>query len=171
MNHLNLKNLLILMVGMTVVLPRTALAQTDPRLLASWGTASNGICAGIYFRDTRESGLLSTRPNDVECEVYVRNMSTNLLWFWVPHNESYCEVELRDPDGHRVRQVKPMVRDSVTSWGAMDSVSSTNRAWSQLDWYFLKERFDIQTNGLHTLVVSVRFNAFTNFSQGHIRDG
>jgi hypothetical protein len=35
-----------------------------------------------------------------------------------------------------------------------------------LDWFFLRETFDVRTNGLHTLIVSARVKAFTNFAVG-----
>ena len=148
---------------MTVLLPWTALAQPeDARLLATWGVPSNGICAGIYVR---KSDWI-THANDVMCEIFVRNMSTNRLWIWVPDDERRCEFDLRSPDGERIRQLKPIhVNDSNPFYG-LEPFSATNGNWYCLDWFFLKDRFDIQTNGLHTLVVSVRFNAFTNFPDG-----
>ena len=48
-NHSILKELLILMVTLTIILPWPTLAQqstlNQPRII--WGAASNGVCAGM----------------------------------------------------------------------------------------------------------------------------
>jgi hypothetical protein len=163
MNRPNLRSLLVQIVGMTIVLPCHALAQPqEPRLQPIWGAASNGICAGIYVRKSD----WQSHANDLICETCVRNMSTNRLWIWVPPIENRFELELRGPDGKRIRQLKPIIAGDSNPFLGLEPLSATNGNWCSLDWYFLRDTFDVRTNGLHTLVVSVRVNAFTNFPAG-----
>ncbi len=106
MNHPNFRTLLILIIARTLVLPWHALAQPQqPQLQLIWGSASNGICAGI---DVRESGL-SSHVNDVLCAACLRNMTTNRLWVWLPPFEKRYEIELWGPDGRRIAQLKPLL--------------------------------------------------------------
>jgi hypothetical protein len=139
------------------------LAQPQqPQLQLTWGAASNGICAGIYFRKSD----LSSHENDVLCEACLLNLTTNRLWVWVPPFEKRYEIALWGPDGRRIHQLKPLLLAQHTPYLGLEPFSATNGNWCSMDWCLLKDTFDVQTNGLHTLVVSVRVNAFTNFSAG-----
>ena len=159
MTRSNFKNHLILIVGMTVVFPWHVLAQSQPQqplFSHVWGVASNGICAGV-----------EVRQSDFYCDIDVRDVSTNRLYIWVPPIERRYEMELRGPDGRRIRQLKPLTHVQAHLWLARKPFDQDQFSEKRnLDWFFLKETFDVQTNGLHTLIVSVRVNVFTNFSIG-----
>jgi hypothetical protein len=166
MNHSIFKLLLTLVVGLTLVLSRSALAQPQsqqPQPQHIWGAATNGICAGV---EVMQSDWPSHK-NDFYCDIDVRNMSTNRLYIWVPPVEQRYEIELRGPDGRRIRQLKPLTHVQAHLWLARESFGQDPFSEkSNLDWFFLKDTFDVRTNGLYTLIVSTRVNAYTNFAIG-----
>ena len=140
----------------------SALAQPQPPQPPPphiWGSASNGICVGVCVRQSD----WPTHKNDFNCDIDLRNTSTNRLYIWVPPLERRYEIELRGPDAQRIRQLKPLISAQTKPWLGREPVSDE---WHCLDWCFLKETFDVRTNGLHTLIVSARVNAFTNFAVG-----
>jgi hypothetical protein len=92
-------------------------------------------------------------------------MSTNLLYVWLPPLERRYEIELRGPDGQQIRQLQPLSLRQ-RHWLGLEPYPKKNGNWYSLEWWFLKKTFDVRTNGLHTLIVSARVNAFTNFSAG-----
>ena len=92
-------------------------------------------------------------------------MTTNLLWAWFPPFEQRYEIELRGPDGQRIRQLKPFSQSLHTQWSVLKPLS-TNSTSRSLDWCFIKDTFEIRTNGQFTLIASVRVNVFTNFIVG-----
>lgn len=148
------------MATLAMILPWPVLAQqlTRDQSQTVWGVASNGICAGV---DIRQSDWPSHK-NDFECDMEVGSVSTNFLWVWLPPLEQRYEIELRGPDGQRIRQLKPLFFSQKTPWLGLRSLSKNG----SLDWCFLKDTFDVRTNGLHTLIVSMRVNVFTNFVVG-----
>jgi hypothetical protein len=139
----------------------TLASPQSPELLAQhiWGTASNGMCVGVCARPSD----WATDKNDIYCDIDVRNVTTNRLYIWIPPLEHRYEIALLGPDHRRIRQLKPLRLGQQTDW--LGREPSTNETHC-LDWCFLKETFEVRTNGLHTLVVSVRANAFTNFAAG-----
>jgi hypothetical protein len=163
MKHAMLKKLLILMVGLTSIL-RLAWAQPlsqPPFPPHIWGTVSNGVSGGVCMRE-----------NDLYCDIDVRNTTTNRMYIWVPRLDRRYEIELRGPDGQRIPQLKPFLPNP--NWGSDRSHWLLRAPYSQdpfsekrvLSWFHIKDTFDVRTNGLHTLIVSVRVNAFTNFGIG-----
>lgn len=152
---------MLFIVGMTPILPWVGLAQPQQLLPHHiWGAASNGICVGV---EVRQSDWPSHK-NDFYCDIDVRNMSTNRLFIWVPPLEQRYEIGLRGPDGQRIRRLKPLFFSQKNPWLVREPFSEDEKHC--LDWCFLKETFDARTNGLHTLIVSARVNAFTNFAIG-----
>jgi hypothetical protein len=91
------------------------------------------------------------------------NKSTNFLWVWVPPIEQRYEIELRGPDGQRIRQLKPFFVAQKTPFLGIRPLQQNG----SLDWCYLRDTFDVRTNGQFTLIASVRVNIFTNFSIGH----
>lgn len=139
-----------------------ALAQPQPPQPLPphiWGPASNGVCVGVCVRQSD----WPTHKRDFNCDIDLRNTSTNRLYIWVPPLERRYEIELWGPDAQRIRQLKPLISAQTKPWLGREPVSDE---WHCLDWCFLKETFDVRTNGLHTLIVSARVNAFTNFAVG-----
>lgn len=162
MKHSILKHLL--MVGLTIMLLRVALAQPTPEQPIPphvWGVATNGLCVGVCVRQ-----------DDLYCGIDVRNITTNVLYIWVPRLDRRYEIEFRGPDGRRIPQLKPFLPNP--QWGsdlshflardpfAKDPFSERR----ELSWFLLKDMFDVRTNGQFTLIVSAQVNVFTNFSIG-----
>jgi len=152
----------ILILFLAVGLPQLSLTQelTQYQSQPIWGAVSNGICAGVDIRRAVDD----LNKEDFCCNLEVGNMSTNRVWVWLPPLEHRYEIELRGPDGQRIRQVKPLVFAQKHPMGL--APLSKN---GSLDWCFLKDTFDVRTNGLHTLIVSVRVNVFTNFAVGRMQ--
>jgi hypothetical protein len=89
------------------------------------------------------------------------------LYVWFPPIEHRYEIELKGPDGQQIRQRKPISPTNMAlSRGYPLSIGTPFEKWGDVDWFFLKETFDVRTNGLHTLIVSAQVNAFTNFAIG-----
>ncbi len=155
-----------ILVGIVVAFLMSALAQSPSLPPHIWGAATNGLCGGIQVRP-------SDRPShkgDFYCDIDVRNITTNSLYIRIPPLERRYEIELRGPDGRQIRQLKPISSSQKQPWLGrepfnLDSYSERRN----IDWFFLKETFDVRTNGLHTLIVSVRVNAFTNFIAGQYK--
>jgi hypothetical protein len=140
----------------------SALAQPQlPQPLPQqvWGAASNGVCVGVCVGHNKSLG----EKNDIYCDIDVRDISSNRLYIWVPPLERRYEIELRGPDGQRIRQIRPFISSQTHPWLGREPFSDDKHC---LDWWFLKETFDVRTNGLHTFIVSARVNAFTNFVVG-----
>jgi hypothetical protein len=93
------------------------------------------------------------------------NMTTNLLWAWLPPFEQRYQIQLLGPDGARVRQLKPLFHSFKTHFSGLKPLS-TNSTSASLDWCFVKDTFDVRTNGQFILIASVRLNVFTNFIGG-----
>jgi len=151
------------MVAVAIFLPWLALAQ-QPTLIpyqTLWGAASNGICAGL---STKQNDQHSPK-DDLICCMEIGNTTTNLLWAWFPRFEQRYEIKLRGPDGRQIRQLKPLLRALHTQWCGLKPLS-TNQTSASLDWFVLKDTFDIRTNGQFTLIASVRVNVFTSFIAG-----
>jgi hypothetical protein len=91
-------------------------------------------------------------------------MSTNRLYIWVPPLERRYEIELRGPDGRKIHQLKPFLLGQRNPWLVQEPFSTNENGC--LNWFFLKDTFDVRTNGQFTLIVSVPVNAFTNFGIG-----
>jgi hypothetical protein len=163
MQHSIVRRFLVLMVGITIISHRawTQPLSQIPLPPHIWGAASNGICGG-----------LRVRQNDLYCDIDVRNMTTNRLYIWVPRLDRRYEIEFQGPDGQRVPQLKPFFPNinsmSMRShWLGREPCSQDPLSEKRdLNWFYLKDTFDVRTNGLHTLIVSVRVNAFTNFGIG-----
>lgn len=168
MKHSFFRRLFVLIIGMAVILPRCVLAQSQQTLPPHiWGAVSNGLCAGVRVRQS------DWHINDFECDIDVRNMTTNRLYVFLPPLEQRYEIELLGPDGHRIRQLKPLFfgQKSIVDrmrwrdrepFGQEPSLDERN----SVNWFFLKDIFDIRTNGQFTLIASIRVNAFTNFGIG-----
>jgi hypothetical protein len=151
----------VLIAAMTIILPWLALAQYVNQPKTVWGAASNGVCAGV---SSKQSDWPSYK-NDFECSMELGNLTTNLMWVWFPPFEQRYEIELRGPDGNRIRQLKPLFHSLKTRYSGLAPLS-TNSTSGSFDWFFLKDTFDIRTNGQFTLIASVRVNVFTNFGIG-----
>ena len=154
----------IFIVTAIMILPRLALTEplTKSQPQVVWGVATNGVCAGISIVHT---GWGSSQKDDIYCNIELGNMTTNFLWTWFPRFEQRYEIELRGPDGDRIRQVKPLFHSQKTLWSGLPPLS-TNSTSCSLDWFFLKDTFDVRTNGQFTLITSVRASVFTNFIAG-----
>jgi hypothetical protein len=151
-----------LTLGLVVIIYGNGISQ--PRSLGRpashvWGAASNGISAAVSVTQTD----WATHKNDFYCDIDVRNVTTNRLYIWVPPLEQRYVIELRGPDGRPVRQLKPLRLSQKQPWLGREPLSDDGHC---LDWCFLKETFDVRTNGPYTLIVAVRANAFTNFATG-----
>jgi len=147
---------LILLGGITVILTQLVWAQPEqPQPV--WGMPSNGICGGICVTQSD----WPTHANDFYCDIDVRNMSTKRLYIWLPPLEQRYEIDLRGPDGRPIRQLKSVFLSQKHPFGLEPFPD-----WYSVDWFFLKDTFDVRTNGQFTLIVSVRANAFTNFAVG-----
>lgn len=164
-----LRHFFVLIIGMAVILPRCVLAQlsTQNQSKTVWGAVSNGLCAGVRVRQS------DWHINDFECYIDVRNMTTNRLYIFLLPLEQRYEIELRGPDGQRIHQLEPLFfgQKSITDrmrwrdrepFGQEPSLDERN----SVNWFFLKDTFDIRTNGQFTLIASMRVNAFTNFGIG-----
>ncbi len=162
MKRLIFKKLLILIAGVTIISPWPVFAQYSNWPEPVWGAATNGINLGLRIGEVKEM-----RENDSYCEIDMKNMSTNRLYIWVPPLERRYEIELLGPDGRRIRQLKPFSLSHQNPWLALEPLSAKHGNWVSLDWCFIKDTFDMRTNGLYTLIVSARVNVFTNFSIGH----
>jgi len=147
-----------------MILPWLALAQqptlNQPQIL--WGAASNGVCVGISIK---QSDWGSSHKDDFYCNMELGNMTTNHLSAWFPPFEKRYEIELRGPDGRRVRQLKPLFWSQKTRWSGLKPLS-TNSTSGSMDWFFLKDTFDVRTNGQFTLIASMRVNIFPTFIAG-----
>ena len=155
-----------LIASLVVILPCSVMAQRqtqDGQLQPIWGAASNGVCAGIGVKPSD----WPTHTNDYYCDISVRDMSTNRLYVWLPPLEQRYEIELWGPDGRRINQLKSLSLSQRHPLG----LTPFSKEGASLDWCLLKETFDLRTNGLHTLIVSVRVNVFTNtdFGDSHMR--
>jgi hypothetical protein len=151
-----------LATGLVVITSWGALSQPQsPGRLAQhvWGAASNGICVGVCVSQSD----WTTQKNDFYCDIDVKDVSTNRLYIWVPPLERRYEIELRGPDGQPIHQMKPLRLTQKHPWLGREPRSDKGHC---LDWCFLKETFELRTNGLHTLIVSACINAFTNFAAG-----
>ena len=166
MKHSICGSLFILMVSMTII-SRPAWAQplSEPPMPSHvWGAASNGICGG-----------LRVRQNDLYCDIDVRNITTNRMYIWVPRLDRRYEIELLGPDARKIPQLKPFFPNTNSMsmrshWLGREPYSQDPFAEkSDLNWFYLKDTFDIRTNGQFTLIASVRVNAFTNFGIGSAR--
>lgn len=154
-----------LMLMSVIVLASTGGVLAQPRQTLpphTWGASTNGLCVGVCVRKSNGIGAFE---DDLYCDIDVRNTSTNTLYIWIPPLERRYEIELRGPDGQPVRQLKPVRLAQHQPWLAREPASDENRC---LDWFCLKETFDVRTNGTYTLIASVRVNACTNFSAGRI---
>lgn len=127
-----------------------------------WGAATNGI-----------SGGLRVNQSDWYCSIDIRNVTTNELYIWIAPLKKRYEIELRGPNGEKIPQLKSFLPiqnaggDSGHIFGRRPYNSQDPLAEKGcLGWFYLKETFDIRTNGLHSLILSVRANAFTNFGEG-----
>ncbi len=156
-------NRLILMATLATILPWPASAQqsTTNQPQTVWGAASNGICAGVFIK---QSDWGSLNKNDFYCNMELGNITTNLFWVWFPPLEQRYEIELWGPGGQRIRQLKPLFFSQKNPWLTREPFSEDEKHC--LDWCFLKDTFEVRTNGQFTLIVSVRVNAFTNFAIG-----
>lgn len=153
----------MLMTVTALASPGAVLAQPrQPLPPHTWGASSNGLCVGVCVRKSNGIGAFE---NDLFCDIDVRNTSSNTLYIWIPPLERRYEIELRGPDGQPVRQLKPVRLARRNPWTAREPVSVEN---DSLDWFCLRETFDVRTNGTYTLIASVRVNACTNFSAGRI---
>jgi hypothetical protein len=156
----------IAIVTLAMVLPRLGLTQqlTQDRYQTIWGATSNGICAGISI----EPSDWPSHKGDFICSMELGNMTTNHLSAWFPSFEQRYEIELCGPDGQRIRQLKPFLQALHTKWSGLKPLS-TNSTSRSLDWCFIKDTFDIRTNGQFTLIASMRVNVFTNFIVGQMQ--
>ena len=152
------------MVALAMILPQLALAQqsTQYQPQTVWGAVSNGVCAGVFIK---QSDWGSSHKDDFYCNMELGNMTTNLFWVWFPPFERCYEIELRGPDGQPIRQLKPLFHSHKISWSGLKPLS-TNSTSGSFDWFFLKDTFDIRTNGQFTLIASMRVNVFTKFGIG-----
>ena len=155
---------MILLASAAMISSWLALAQQSAQNQAQtvWGAVSNGICGGICIITN------SFHENDVYCSMELGNTTTNLFWVWFPPLEQRYEIQLLAPDGNRVHQLKPLFLAQKTRWSGLKPLS-TNSTSCSLDWFFLKDTFDIRTNGQFTLIASMRVNVFTNFAIGQYR--
>ncbi|MGH7988843.1 MAG: hypothetical protein ACREDS_01425 [Limisphaerales bacterium] len=160
------KNLLKTILLITATIISSLFASAQPTMVNQpetvWGAVSNGVCAGAFIE---QSNWGSSYKDDFYCCMELKNMTTNLLWGWFPPLEQRYEIQLLGPDGKQVRQLKPFSSGLHTQWSGL-SPFSTNSTSCSLDWFFLKNTFDIRTNGQFTLIASVRVNVFTNFIAG-----
>ena len=148
--------------ALAVFLPWLALAQSQQPLPTHiWGAASNGICAGVSI----EPSDWPSRKFDFAYNIELGNMTTNFLWAWFPQFEQRYKIELRGPDGQQVRQLRPLFHAMKSHWTGLRPLS-TNLTSCSLDWCFIKDTFDVRTNGAYTLIASVRVNVFTSFIAG-----
>jgi hypothetical protein len=150
----------VLMAALTMILPWLTLAQqpTQNQPKTVWGAVSNGICAGV----SSEPSDWPSHKGDFTCSMELGNTGTNFLWVWFPPFEQRYEIQLLGPDGNRVRQLKPLFHSLKTRYSGLPPFPKTG----DFDWFFLKDTFDIRTNGQFTLIASVRVNVFTNFIAG-----
>jgi len=155
----------ILMVTTAMLLPWPASAQqtTQNQSRTVWGAVSNGICAGVYVEPSDWP-----HKNDFECSIELGNMTTNLLWAWIPPFEQRYEIELQGPDGNRIHQLKPFFHSFKTYFSGLAPLS-TNSTSGSFDWCSIKDTFEIRTNGQFTLIASMRVNVFTNFIVGQMQ--
>jgi hypothetical protein len=151
----------IISVGaLTLMLTKLMWAQPQPPQQV-WGTTTNGIYSGVQV------GRVPWREDDLYCEIDVKESITNHLYVWFPPIEHRYEMELRGPDGRLVHQLKPIPpTNTALSRGLPLSIGTPFNTWSGVDWFFLKDTFDVRTNGQFTLILFVRANAFTNFIVG-----
>jgi hypothetical protein len=93
-----------LMAILAINFPFLALTQqlTHDQSQNVWGVASNGICGGFCILTN------SFHENDIYCNIEVGSLSANSLWVWLPPLDQRYEIELRGPDGRRIRQLKPL---------------------------------------------------------------
>ncbi len=154
---------MVLMVVLTILLPWLTLAQQPilNQFQTLWGAESNGISAGISI----EPSDWPSHKGDFICSMELGNMTTNLLSAWLPPFEQRYVIELHGPDGQRIRQLKPFMRAMHTQWSGLKPLS-TNSTSCSLDWCFIKDTFDVRTNGQFTLIASVRANVFPSFIAG-----
>jgi hypothetical protein len=126
-----------------------------------WGAVSNGVCAGVSI----EPSDWPSHKGDFICSMELGNMTSNLLWTWFPPFEQRYEIQLLGPDGNQVRQTRPFFHSLKTRYSGLKPVS-TNSTSGSFDWCFIKDTFDVQTNGQFTLIASVRVNVFPSFIAG-----
>jgi hypothetical protein len=158
----------LVLVVIMAAFSKSVLAQSSSLVRHVWGVATNGLSGGICVEPSDQP----SHKGDFYCDIDVRNMTTNSLSILVPRLDQRYEIELRGPDGRRIAQLKPFLPNP--KWGSDWSHWLGREPYNSdplsergcLSWFFLKETFDVKTNGLHTLIVSVRVNAFTNFAIG-----
>jgi hypothetical protein len=130
--------------------------------ICSWGNNSNGICFGVCLKQDD----LPVSENDTYFDFSVRSTFTNRQYICVPPIEKRYELKLLGPDGLIIHQLKPPFNSQKQAWFVSEfSVENTNASCS-LDWFLLKDTFAVRTNGIHTLIASIRISAFTNFAVG-----
>lgn len=128
-----------------------------------WGKATNGLSCGIRVIQSHRIG----HAHDFYCDIDVRNLSTNRLYIRILPLEQRYEIKLLGPDGRQIRQLKPLFWSYKQLWLYREPFNlDPLPERKSIDWFWLKETFDVRTNGLHTLIVSVRANAFTNYVVG-----
>jgi hypothetical protein len=134
----------------------------------AWGAPTNGVRTGISY--ATEYGTI----NYIVCSVHLLNVTTNRSWIWTAPPEKRYEMELRGPDGQRITprvQLKP-TRLGPTFWGPIyppqdkEKLGMDGTGRINLTEFRLAEKYDLKTNGLHTLIVSVRVNTFSNMFEG-----
>lgn len=156
------KAILLIVATLLLQLPAHAQQITRSKPQTIWGPISNGISVGIF---KKEADWGSSHKDDLYFSMQLANMTTNFIWIWLPPIEFRYEIELWGPDGKQVRQLKPPFPASKARWSGLPPLS-TNSTSASFDWFFLKETFDIRTNGQFTFAASVRINAYSNFALG-----
>ena len=155
---------IIFIATATIFFPSLAFTQTSitNQHPIIWGVATNGVCFGFYME---HADWGSGKKDDIYCNMELGNTTTNFLWAWLPRFEQRYDIELRGPDGKRIRQIKPLFNAMKSHWTGLRPIS-TNSTSGSLDWCFIKDTFDVRTNGVYTLIASVRVNVFTSFIAG-----
>jgi len=158
----NKRRYILIFVGLMNFLGRLGYSQSEQLLPQHvWGAASNGMCVGVVVRKSD----WPDHQNDFYCDVNIKNLTTNRLYIYVPPFKERYDIRLYGPDGGVVRQLQPWRWSQKNPWLVREPIDTDSLSERRnLDWFFLKETFDVRTNGQYTLIASVRVNAFTNFA-------
>jgi len=111
------------------------------------GAATNGLRVMVVFSSIAHS--FGTPPI---CEIAIQNVTTNVLGVRLPDSEHRYRVELCDPNGQRV-QIEPGAQLSSVK-NVRRGLYRPNEA-TAIDNVSIPEVFQVHTNGLHTLVLSI----------------
>lgn len=129
------------------ILPFTAKAE-------SWGATTNGLQLGTAIFPSWNIN----QQSDLLCSIDIRNVSTNRRSIYIHRapNEIRYEMKLLDPQGKPVEAISDKLLELGSNFQHGGTVV-TNESSAHLVSFFIVDFFKLQTNGLHTLIVSERF--------------